>query len=126
MPLPTLTSSGWVHNPNRQLAILFDYFLTTEDSQSNMFSDNIVSFQSYIQKYQHDPALLTGMLESALTNVLGNYFETSSVTVGYSQPDDRGKYGITIDATVSYKGDIYSLGRSVELVGSTVLAILSK
>lgn len=125
MAIPTLDSVGWVSDPSNILVKLFDYFLTTEKSQSNLFKDQIISFQSLIKELQHDPVLLANKTEQQLTRYFKKPFDTAVVSVVADDLEsETGRYNLTIDVVVSKDNINYSLGRVLELNGSKVLNVL--
>lgn len=121
--MPTLTSAGWISDPINKLSRLFDYFLTTEKSQSYFFKDNILSFQEYIKSLQHDPVLLASRLETSLGAQLNKYFDTASVAISSQSPGPDGRYDIKFDIVITENNTSYSLGRVLEIKGSEIVNI---
>lgn len=123
MKLATLTSAGWISDPVNKLSRLFDDFLTTEASQSLLFREDIVSFQDFIQKFQHDPVLLAMRIESSLGALLSKYFDSAVTSIKADEAGDDGRYNITFDVVITQDGVAHSLGRVVELSGSEIVNV---
>lgn len=123
MLLPTLSSAGWIRDPSNKLSRLFDYYLTTNKSQSYLYRNSTISFQNTIKEFQHDPNLLSENLETTITAYFNRYFDSSSVAVRTSSIKSDGRYDIHIDITVTENNQRYVLSRAIFMNGSKVISV---
>ena len=103
--IPSLPLDGWIENKHLQMRKLWEYFMTSEYSQSNTFYGDIASLK-YILAISNPRTNLVTNLESALGRLYSKYFDkvNPDVTIDGSQ-DDKWivKIAITcIDDNTSY------------------------
>lgn len=122
MAIPTLSSSGWVSDPINVLNKIYDYFLTTETNQSNLFKSELTSLQSLVASYSDDPGLLASKTKDSLRYLFGAYFEQvnveTSITAIKTKNGEEGRYNLNMNVTVMEKGKTYSLGRAIETISN--------
>lgn len=101
-PVPSLGSRGWVDDPDTLIDQLFANMLTTDFSQSQLYSGNLTSLQYLVKTSGHDPQVFCTDLQETLERYLGRYFDLvqAKVTSYYLDKDiNDGPYGVRIEVT---------------------------
>lgn len=110
--VPTLSTAGFLSAPETMMTYLFDCFLASEESQSNLF--DIKSFTAVIAKYSGSPEEVTQQVQQALNELYTPYFERVSCVVnGEPWHEDPSKWFLRIRLTVFRDGISYDLQRAV-------------
>ncbi len=81
--LPTLNDNGLVSDYNIQMETIFKYFITTQKSQSTIYSDHIESYDYLMKMYNGKPNILKDKMVSALTNMYSRYFVEVEVNIEF-------------------------------------------
>jgi len=79
--LPTLTQHGLVTDKNIIVEQLFKYFVTTQKSQSTIYSDYIESYDYLMKMYNNTPDVLKNKVIDSLTRLYKRYFNKVEVQV---------------------------------------------
>lgn len=125
--VPTLTSAGWVSDIVTKATSLMDYFLTSEESQSQLFRGNISSLPYLVQQHGNEPYRLEERTQSTLTRYLSKYFEEAQVRVSADNLESEdGRYNLTIDITLTDAGRQHSFGSLIEVGESRILNVTNK
>lgn len=118
--VPTL--GGWIKDPTTMGAQLMDNFIATQKSQTYLFQGAVSSMPQLIKEYNSNPSLLEDRLQNVLNEYFRRYFNDVDVLVTIDVDNlDNGRYNIDIDVVYRHKGTSYSLGRSIEAVGSRIV-----
>ena len=90
--VPTLDDIGWVHAGSRDKMdrLLADFF-TTDAAQSQLFLNDLMSFQSIRADNVNDVEKMARELQSYLSNYLHIYFDTVNVQVDIVDTDGSEK-----------------------------------
>lgn len=78
--VPNLSVDGFIRNKAIILTKLFEYFKSSDYSQSNIFYGRVKSMK-YILSESSDPATLRDMVTDAFTTMCEGYFESVAVNV---------------------------------------------
>jgi len=113
--LPTLTISGFVFDKNIIMKKLFEYFITSDYSQSTLYYGKITSLKYCISENRGDTTAIAGSIRFNLQVMYSRYFENVEVMVTpRTDYTEAGKniinFYIDIDAT-DEDGNEYSLSR---------------
>lgn len=125
--IPTLTTSGFVTDPNIIIVKLYEYFLTSDYSQSVIFYNKIASLPYLIHK--HGPKLddLRADVETTLNDLMDNYFNVFDVKVEINEvPHDKKSkhpYTITIELTATVDNKKYYLNKNLNIKESKILEL---
>lgn len=122
--LPTLTTAGWIEDLITVSTTMMDYFLVSEDSQTQFYPGEVASLPFLVQQYGSDPDALANRCRDVLQRYFSRYFDMASVEV---TTDDSsgvpGRYNINIDVTVIKDGKTHRLGRLIELGDSKIINV---
>lgn len=117
--VPTLTVDGFVENPAQKLLKIYEYFLTSDYSQTVTYNTYITSFVYIVREFSDDMSNLKTNLINKLNTLIGRYFDIYDVDVFINDDDSLINIGIDINVTVD--GKKYSLNE-VTSVNKTNLA----
>jgi hypothetical protein len=122
--LPTLTTAGWIEDLVSVSTSLMDYFLVSEESQTQFYPGEVASLPFLVQQYGSDPDALVSRGRDVLQRYFSRYFEMASVEItSDEQSDSPGRYNINIDVTVVREGKTHRLGRLIELGDSKIINV---
>ena len=122
--LPTLTTAGWIEDLVSVSTSLMDYFLVSEESQTQFYPGEVASLPFLVQQYGSDPDALVSRGRDVLQRYFSRYFEMASVEItSDEQSDSPGRYNISIDVTVVREGKTHRLGRLIELGDSKIINV---
>lgn len=122
--LPTLTTAGWIDDLVSVSTSLMDYFLVSEDSQSQFYPGEVASLPYLVQQHGSDPDTLVNRSRDVLQRYFSRYFEMASVEVTTdSNSGTAGRYNVNIDVTVVKDGVTHRLGRLIELGDSKIIHV---
>lgn len=122
--LPTLTTAGWIDDLVSVSTSLMDYFLVSEDSQSQFYPGEVASLPFLVQQHGSDPDTLANRARDVLQRYFSRYFEMASVEVTTDdQSGTAGRYNVSIDVTVVKDGVSHRLGRLIELGDSKIIHV---
>lgn len=77
--VPSLTQDGFLTNKRTQMYKIWEYFLTSDYSQSTTFRGNVKSFRYLLATYTPDE--LKEKLESNIKDLFDAYFDSTQVIV---------------------------------------------
>lgn len=111
--MPTLGSTGFVHEPVEIMAYLLRHYASAPKSQTVTWFDEAISLKDDLAQFA---TAQEGALESQMSNVLTAALaritgETPSVTVTRTTLDNG--YNLTITMAVPYDGDVHTLNQNV-------------
>lgn len=122
--LPTLTTAGWIDDLVSVSTSLMDYFLVSEDSQSQFYPNEVASLPYLVQQHGSEPASLTARARDVLQRYFSRYFDMASVEVTSDNVNkSRGRYNINIDVTIVKDGVSHRLGRLIEVGDSKIINV---
>lgn len=112
-PLPTMDTRGQIRDPQMKLQWILSYFITTEQSQTNLFQHRVLSLPDINRKYNDNIIVFKQTIEEALKRLLDAYFDSSEVFVDDRPSDQVGKMTIIIKANAQQDGKWYGLSESL-------------
>lgn len=119
IPVPTLSTSGWVTSLSEKADYLLAFFFQTDGLQSFLYGDNVSSMPVIIQKKQNDVPGLIELTRTTLENYLGNYYthvavdvQTDSETIN----NTTSRIQLYIYINVTEEDKTYSMGGLVQLI----------
>lgn len=114
--LPTLTLDGFVTNKQIMFYKIWEYFLTSEKSQSNVFSG--INSYKYIMATAFETSNIDGIarsMEGSLTNLYKKYYDNVKVDCEVADDTETNTLKVRISITVSDTGGTtYRLARELE------------
>ena len=117
--LPTLTIAGFVTDENVIMSRLYEYFLTTQNSQSVLYSYYINSYYSAIKDNSVDESIVKENIGSSLSTLYSNYFTNVEVDISLTSRDDSGgsvfSLGIRLTCDSIKDGTKYYLNKSMTI-----------
>lgn len=115
--LPTLTLDGFVKNKQMIFYKLWEYFLTSENSQSNTFQGSIASYKHIMATgfSSGDLDSIKRNVESVLNKLYKKYFDTVVVDCEVGEDLETNTYIVRISITASDTDDkTYRLAKEIE------------
>lgn len=109
--IPTLTLDGFVTNKKAQMVKLFEYFLASDKSQSNVFN-NIQSLK-YILTQNKNMSDLKTALDRAIMDLYKPFFTNVTPDVIIKESDTSNVINIYINIKTTHEGKMYELTREV-------------
>lgn len=106
IPVPTLSSAGYVSSPNEKADVLMAHFYETMASDTFLYTRlSVQSLQSLIANNSPNMSKLTSALDTYLRQYLGDYYDTVDLEVTSDEYVVRdGKVTITIRCNVTEDG----------------------
>ncbi|MGE3592509.1 MAG: hypothetical protein AB7G52_08465 [Arcobacter sp.] len=111
--IPTLTLDGFVNNKNAQMGKLFEYFLASDYSQSNVFYRDISSLKYLITEYK-DSQELKRVIENTLSKLYKRHFDNVSVLVEVKESELSSTTELLINITADNDGKQYYLAKDIK------------
>ncbi|MBE0438167.1 MAG: hypothetical protein IBX57_00170 [Gammaproteobacteria bacterium] len=123
--VPSLTTTGWLTEISDKADALMAYYITSEKSQSYVYSDSITSLPYHIAVFGDDLNKLETHVQRDLTTYFGRYFDKVEVTIEIKPPLEEGadRYNLEIDAFVVENGFRYNLGRQIQVANKKVTKV---
>jgi hypothetical protein len=127
IPVPSLSSLGWVTDPGNKADLLLSHFFEAEKSQTFIYGDNVSSMQFLLQQYGHNINSLIANTQSVLEKYLGRYYDlaTVSVTCEEADVDTSGDVNITIRCKVNENGTTFDIATAINVVNSKIVKIIN-
>ena len=124
----TLSSEGWLKDPQNQATALMRYFLVSDYSQSDDHRGQVRSLPYYIQKGSGNFFYLREDIQLALNELFGRHFDSVEVGVKILTSDDiptidKSRFNIDISVIVTKNGRQYSLGRLLQVLNEDISII---
>lgn len=108
--IPTLTVDGFVTNKHIQMFKLFEYFLASDYSQSNIYYGEIASLKYILAT--NPIGELQRSIENALSKLYQAYFDKATINTWVEEEGAR--YHIYIDILAEDNNKTYSLAKEVK------------
>lgn len=122
--LPTLTTAGWIDDLVSVSTSLMDYFLVSEESQTQFYPGEVASLPFLVQQHGSDPETLVSRGRDVLQRYFSRYFDMASVEMTTdNNSGSSGRYNINIDVTIVKDGKTHRLGRLIELGDSKIINV---
>lgn len=120
--VPHLSKNGWITSPTNVMTKQFEYFLTSDYSQTNLYRGEIASLK-YILANNNAFADIKDAIRSALSNMYSRYFDKVTINITDNEEiiSTTSTYNIYIDLLLVKDGVNYTLSQSVETKGVNIL-----
>lgn len=127
IPVPSLSTKGWLVELTERADTLMAYYLTSEFSQSYLYRGSITSLTYHIQQYGQTPDLLETHVQRDLSRYFRRYFDDVQMEVTTQIPDheDPNRLNLTINAIIIEQDQRYSLGREIRTLNDRVVNIIN-
>lgn len=113
MILPSLTIHGMIDNKHLIMKKLWEYFITSDYSQSTSFAGHVHSLRYLIASEQQGN--LASAIESALTEMYTPYFSQIEVKAEVTDKETDSKYSIGISVYAKdAEGTLYTLNKELK------------
>lgn len=127
-PLARLDTAGWVTSAPEKAAALFEYYLRSEHSQSNMFHGKVKSLPYTLSLGIQNFVSLENRIQSELTEMFTPWFDSSEIRVSVDatkaiDDPDAVEYGITVAGVVGEAGRQYALNRILTIRDKQIIAV---
>lgn len=111
--VPSLTIDGFITNKRSQMSKIWEYFLASEFSQSNIFHGGISSFKYIMATNKPSNELITD-LEQKIKSLFQRYYDTAIVDVDMKLDDKTNTHYVTIAvACKDDDGKTYHLAKEI-------------
>lgn len=122
--VPTLTLNGFISDPEILIIKLFEYFVTSDYSQSVFFYGNIASLNKILQEYGNDFNNVSNEVMVALDMLYNRYFKDVEVNCYVEELKVNGNtiYNLKTDITVVDDNSItHNLIKSIKTHNNKIL-----
>jgi len=116
--LPTLSPVGFITNRTLMMAKLYEYFISSEHSQSNTFFGEVVSLKYILSEAANLPEL-QDMTVTALTKMYSKYFASVAVDITVTSTDNTMSISVNI-RTVDDAAKTYQLSEIVNVTDNNI------
>lgn len=125
VPLPSLSSKGWITEIAEKCDMLLSYFFISDHSQTYLYKNNVTSLPYLIQQHGHEKNKLNNEIEKALFVYLKRYFDDVLIETSVQEDEkEKSKLDITIDIIINEDGKRHSLGRLIRSLNSKIVEII--
>lgn len=114
IPVPTLSTQGWVTELSSKIDFLLAYFISTDKEQSSTYKNALTSLQAIIEEYNGDPLTTAATIASKIQNYLSHYYESVNAEARYELTDPDTSHSlikITLMLNFTEEGVIYTANR---------------
>lgn len=80
-PVPTMSTQGWVFDPNTRFDYLLSHFFESDYNQTQLYKGGVTSLPRILEKHGNHIAGVCYGLEQELTSYLQRYYTAVEVTV---------------------------------------------
>lgn len=122
--IPSLSVEGWNTSPLAQMSKLWEYYQSSDYSQSNMFMGKVVSLKHTLQ-VDIDPYVLKENVEKDIVNLYGSYFEEVTPLVEIYELGDN-TVRLVVQISVKRENAQYTLSRAIQGTGAGVIEYETK
>lgn len=81
IPVPTMSTQGWVTDLSGKLDFLLAHFFLADYNQTYLYPGKVTSLPEIIERCGGDAVQARQLLQDSLTTYLGRYYESLSVEV---------------------------------------------
>lgn len=111
--LPMLNRNGWIENKEIVIDKLFEHFLASEYSQTNLLYGEVASLKFILASSANVDSIRHDII-SALNTLFSKYFDTVSVYVNVVSDEKTGTNIFNISMEIKDDGETYTLYKAVE------------
>jgi len=116
--IPHLSVEGWIKNSEQKLLKLFEYFLTSEYSQTNIYFGNIASLK-YILQNATEVQEIKEDISKSLYNMYERYFTNVDITVDINENGNSVEYYVNI-VVIDENDNTYRLDKSIMVTDNNI------
>jgi len=114
--VPTMSLDGFVTDENLKIVKIYQYFLTTLKSQSIIYADTTISYDSTIKVNITNTNAVANDLEMSLSELYLRYYTDVDVNVEVTESDKSNNIGALIDIKIVKDDKSYTLSKSISIV----------
>lgn len=111
--LPMLNRNGWIENKEIVIDKLFEHFLASEYSQTNLLYGEVASLKFILASSANVDSIRHDII-SALNTLFSKYFDTVSVYVNVVSDEKTGTNIFNVSMEIKDDGETYTLYKAVE------------
>lgn len=129
IPVPTLSAQGWITSVPMKCDYLLAHFFEADGNLNYLYPNTYVSLQSLLAMKSGDHLGLMSTLQATLERYFARYFSACTVQVTDDQTgtaSDSNKVKLYVHIAVIEDGKEYSVGKSIESVGSKFAIVADK
>jgi len=119
--VPTLTTDGFVTHPPHMLIKIFEYFLSSDYSQTVTFYGSIASFRYIVRKHSDNLDNLRYELNTKLQTTLSRFWNNVTVETELTEIPNSVFMSVIFNIEVIVDGQKYILEREIRLNNTTFL-----
>ena len=122
--IPTLSSEGWNTSPLAQMSKLWEYYQSSDYSQSNVFKGKITSLKYTLQQ-DIEPTVLKTNVEKDIIDLYSAYFEEVLPLIEViNMGGDTVR--LVVQITAKRDNEQYTLSRAIQGTGAGVIEYETK
>ena len=125
--LPSLSEDGWIKNPQSVADYLFAHFFLSDRSQTQIFEEQVSSFQWILATTQGNMADTLSLTRSTLTTYFSKYFNNVVVEV-QEEPNEKEPSKAQISIYINFTdstGKVHNFGRLLPVSETKTAEVLS-
>ncbi len=114
IPVPTLSTQGWVTDLSSKIDFLLAHFVSTDQEQSNIYKTYVANLQSIIEEHQGDPLSTADKIARTIQGYLGRYYENVVAEARFSlnnEAESQTTVKITLSLNFTEEGVQYTANR---------------
>lgn len=105
IPVPCIGTLGWVRDSANKFDLLMSHFMLSDYNQTYVYKGKVTSLPRIMELHGNNANRVIEDLKQGLKSYLGRYYDSVSVEVENSNPDDP-----SINATLSVKIGVLDKG----------------
>lgn len=123
IPVPSLSTAGWVTTPSDKADLLFSHFFEAEKSQTYLYGQNVSSLPYLVEQNGNNVASMVQALRLTLQRYLQAYYTGVQVDINVVE-DATPRYELQVYASVVEDGKQYSFGKLLQVANSKISKII--
>jgi hypothetical protein len=119
IPLPTLSTFGWVKNPAEHVDFALTHMFYADKFQTSLYGNNITSIPWILEETSGSIDQATVSMRQAINNYLSRYYDSVKVnvsTVEENSETSSTKIRMSLEISIVQNGIEYQVSRLVSLI----------
>ena len=128
IPLPTLSTSGFVRQPAEKIDFALAHFVYADGAQSSLYTSNVSSLQVVLERNTGSIDATVSDLKNTLQSYLQRYFDSVSIDAKYSEEDQStsmSKINIQLSIVVTVDQVEYEVTKVIKTINGRFKEFIS-
>lgn len=114
-PYPTLSSVGWVYDPEQKIEWIFADYIASKHSQSDIFFGAVSSFSFDEFQGDYHASKAVNAIQFSLSEIYKPYFDDVDITVEDHSEDDSNELHLVIRGVFTDKGKAFHMNETLSI-----------